>query len=820
MGVPAFLLQALRFENPRSAALRALPDREWESVLSDWRVVRLMLPLRQACGHDLPDWVCARVDAHLADNAIRFERIKQTYRTVAQALDDAGAEHVVLKGFSLFPGYVEHPRYRPQSDIDLYCPSDSMETARKALVGLGYQELPWGHHLAQDHLPMMAPPSDWKWRGNSFDPDIPIGLEVHFCWWDSASTRISPQRLEEFWSRRNERKVDGITFSALHPVDNLGYTALNLLRDLLHGSVAAEQAYGLARFLHLSAEDPSFWQSWKILHDDSARRLQAVSFLLAENSFGCRLSAEAREEVDRLPPGVHVWFNEFRKSVFTPAAHRKKDSLWLHLNLVESRSDKSVLLFSRLVAVAKRVPTFETVLTGQPSGSSASNESRGRTSLLNFCRNSLQYTGWAASRAVYHLTVLPVVLSRGASYWLVSRKLGKQFWTFFAASLCFDFGMTMFFFLYNLFLIDRGYKEDFLGIMTSAMNVGSLAMTIPAGVLAYRLGLRRTMILCLLLAPGIFVMRALFDSRSALLWFALLAGAAVTIWAVGISPAIARLTDERNRAYGFSIVLSSGIGAGVVANLVASRMPGWFRVLSPAIAAVEAKRLTLLVSCVIVALGAIPLSRVHFASVPPGKKNLYPRNPFLWRFLPALALWSLVTGSLTPLANVYFSQYLKTPLERMGIVFSLSQLLQVLGILLAPLLFRKLGLVTGIASTQLVTGFFLLALSATSAPYSAALIYVTYSGFLWMSEPGLFTLLMDNVSPAEQPGASSLNFFVINISQALAVGITGGGFARYGYPTVLAALSAVAGLAACSFWLLLGREFRPARKAETAVLNG
>jgi hypothetical protein len=249
-------------------------------------------------------------------------------------------------------------------------------------------------------------------------------------------------------------------------------------------------------------------------------------------------------------------------------------------------------------------------------------------------------------------------------------------------------------------------------------------------------------------------------------------------------------------------------------------MPRWFVELSPAISSAQAKRLTLLVACAIVALGAFPLSRVRFASLPSGKKSLYPRNPFLWRFLPALALWSLITGSLSPLSNVYFSQYLKTPIERMGIIFSLSQLLQVLGVLFAPFLFRKLGLVSGIAGTQLITAFFLLVLASTSAPSSAAFIYVAYSGFLWMSEPGLFTLLMDRVSPAEQPGASSLNFFVISISQAVAVGITGSGFARYGYPTVLATMSVVAGIAACSFWMLLGREFRAVGKAETAVLNG
>jgi MFS family permease len=540
-----------------------------------------------------------------------------------------------------------------------------------------------------------------------------------------------------------------------------------------------------------------------------------VSFLLAKNGFACRLSEEAREEVDRLPPGVARWFEQFPKSVFTPPAHRKKDSLWLHVKLVESRTEKTRVLLRRLLAIPKQIPTFATVLTREPS---ASREPRGSGGLRNFCRKSWQYTAWAASRAVHHLGLVPVVLVRGASYGLAGRKLGRQFWTFFAASLCFDFGMTMFFFLYNLFLLDRGYKEDFLGFMTSTLNIGSLAMTIPAGILIHRVGLRKALLFCLLLAPGVFAVRALVATRSALLCSALLAGGAICIWAVAISPAIARLTDEHNRARGFSVVFSAGIGAGVLANLVASRMPGWLAGWRPALSPAQAKQLTLLVACAIVAAGVIPLSRVRFAPLPPGRKNLYPRNAFLWRFLPALALWSLVTGSLSPLSNVYFSQYLKAPLERMGVIFSLSQLCQVLGVLLAPYLFRKVGLVSGIASTQWITALFLLLLASTSAPFSAALIYVAYSGFLWMSEPGLFTLLMDRVSLAEQPGASSLNFFVITLSQAVAVGMTGSGFTRFGYPAVLAVMAAIAAVAASSLWLLLGREFRATRKAETALL--
>src|SRR5208282_3228181 len=115
---PAFLLGALQFQNPHRETLRRVPDAEWKRILSDWYVVRLTLPLREVCGDELPAWVRERTDVFFADNESRFERIKSVYSHAAKALGEVGADHVVIKGFSLWPGYTDHPKYRPQSDID------------------------------------------------------------------------------------------------------------------------------------------------------------------------------------------------------------------------------------------------------------------------------------------------------------------------------------------------------------------------------------------------------------------------------------------------------------------------------------------------------------------------------------------------------------------------------------------------------------------------------------------------------------------------------------------------------------------------------
>jgi MFS family permease len=816
---PAFLLGALQFQNARRETLRRVPDAEWKRILSDWYVVRLILPLREVCGDELPAWVRERTDVFLADNASRFERSKSVYSRVAKALCEVGADHVVIKGFSLWPGYTDHPKYRPQSDIDLYCPPETVLSARDALLTIGYTSQPSLGQVSTEHLGALNPPNSWTWRGNHFDPDIPVSFELHFSWWDSVNTRIRPQGTEDFWSRRARKMLDEISFPALDPVDNLGYTAINLLRHLLNNFPATEQVYGLARFLHTQADDRVFWRRWRELHPYSLRRLEAISFRLASDWFACRLSEEAQEEVDRLAPPVQDWFQYFSKSTLSTRFDIRKDALWLYLDLLESRTDKCAIFLQRIVPVRLQVPMIAEALRDKSANESPASKNP-LSRVVHAGRQSMDYGRWFVARSFHHLAVLPLTIWRGLGYQLSRKNLGCQFWTFFAASFCFDFGMTMYFFLYNLYLLDRGFKEDFLGLMMSAMSIGSIACTIPAGILIQRLGIRKSLLICIATLSAVSAARTVFAPRSAVLALALLGGFLTTIWAVAISPAIALLTDDDSRPFGFSLVFSSGIGLGILANLAASRFPGFFMRLSPVVSAVQGKQIVLLIASAIVAMGLIPLSMLQIKAPPsPSSKKLYPRNPFLLRFLPALALWSLVTGSFSPLANVYFSQHLHMPLERMGIIFSFSNLLQVLGVLVAPFLFRKLGIVSGVASTQLAAALLLGLLAICSGPSAAALIYVGFTGFLWMSEPGLFSLLMSRVTPDERAGASALNILVASLVQAGAVAITGASFSRFGYPAVLGTIAVVAVVAAVAFWGLLGRNVLLAAKPVSINLD-
>ncbi|MFZ0882642.1 MAG: MFS transporter [Candidatus Acidiferrales bacterium] len=792
----AVMLEALQFRDSHPEGLLALNEAEWNDLLTRAEYARLMIPLSQTCAKDMPAWVLARVERSVASTAERFERMKRDYLEIAKALRDANAGHLILKGFALCPDFVAHPRFRMQSDIDIFCPPDSIERALEALHSIGYETRNDADYQIGHHLAPLAKKSTWKWRGDLFDPEMPIDLELHFRFSDEIIERFSPRDLEQFWDRRIEQHLDDFYFPTLRPVDHFGYSALHVVRHLFDGAVPTYSVYEIASFLHRNAAREEFWMEWRDLHDDSTRSLESICCKLAQEWFACELPPEVQRQVDALPPAVHAWFRNYARSPLDAWFVPNKDAVWLHAVLLPSSRERWKVVLSTIVP--RKLPQYvpsrfdpdgppETRLLGGWSVAGAKN-----------------YLSHGISRVNYHGRALLPTLGHGFRFWWSTKELEPQFWIYFAASLFFNLGMFIFFFLYNLFLLDCGYREKFLGLVTSVSAVGGIIGTIAGGITAQRFGLRRTLLFCFGLLPALSALRILLVSRVPQLGFAFLASVVGTMFAVCYSPALAQVTNVRNRAFVFSFVASTMIGIGFVAGLAGGHLPGWIGRFELSAEPVHLKQVALLIACGITAIALWPMSRLHFSATPAAEKRLYPRSPFLFRFLAAIAVWALVTGSFSPFFNAYFSQYMRMPVQQIGVVFSFSSITQVVAILCTPLIFRRFGLVPGIMYMQIATAISLGLLAAAPGARSAAIIYTGFMAFQWMSEPGMETLLMNEISPSERSGASALNLLVISSVQAVAAVVAGASFARFGYPTVLAATGVLALLAAVSFRFLLG----------------
>src|SRR5207249_2279899 len=124
------------------------------------------------------------------------------------------------------------------------------------------------------------------------------------------------------------------------------------------------------------------------------------------------------------------------------------------------------------------------------------------------------------------------------------------------------------------------------------------------------------------------------------------------------------------------------------------------------------------------------------------------RGSFLPRFLVPFAVWHLATGVFNPNNSIYFAR-LKFTGPQIGDTLAASQVVQVVAVLLAPVIIRRFGLINAIVGMMIATAFGLGALAPMPAAGAAVLGYCAYMAFQWMSEPGLNTVLMNNVRDEE-----------------------------------------------------------------------
>jgi MFS family permease len=413
-----------------------------------------------------------------------------------------------------------------------------------------------------------------------------------------------------------------------------------------------------------------------------------------------------------------------------------------------------------------------------------------------------------------------VAFWKNPSSWLREQNLSRSYWVFFTIAFFFDAGFSIYYFLFNLYLLDLHFNERVMGLLGGAAILGSLVGTLPAGMLARKFGLRPLLVVCFATAPLLSALRAVWMWEFAQISLAFLGGLAMCIWGVCYLPAVARLTTEKNRTSAFSLIFSVSIGTNILGGVLCGYLPQWLRMVGFAMQPAEVKRLILLFSCGIAMLGLFPLLRLRMPSQPAEEAQntnklsigswfrKWKLQPFLLYFLLLMALWSAVLTAFTPFANVYLSRDLHIPMARIGLIFSMVQALQLCMGLLMPMVFRALGLVNGIVATQIVTAFALAALAEDHNGSLAVVLYLTFSAAQWMSSPGLYNLLMNETPDRERSTASAMTMFCNALAGAAATAGAGILFTRFGYPPVLLGIAALALAVAILFRLLIAPRQR------------
>lgn len=396
--------------------------------------------------------------------------------------------------------------------------------------------------------------------------------------------------------------------------------------------------------------------------------------------------------------------------------------------------------------------------------------------------------------------------ARLRAWWSRSAPHG-EFWKLVPATLLFNLGISIYLFLYNLFMLDLGFTERPLAIFASSLALGTMVGTIPMGIFARRYGFRKVLFACLLISSFAFAARVCLIWYPAQLAFAFLDGAMLAGWSICIPPAIAEVVPEDRRPFAFGALFGLAIAGCSLGGLIGGNLPGlcqhWVAVSSGrTISTVEGKRLTLLFSSAVTGLAAWPVFRLR-RSAPLRTLRLHLRpSRFLLHFLAAYAVWGAALGLFNPFTNLFFGHYLGVPTAHLGNFFSVALVIQSVAVVLSSFLFRRTGLMRGVFFTQIATAAALAALSLWHSILRAEIFYCAFMAAQNMTQPAIQNLLMDRIAPEDRSSASSMSLLVLSIAQASAAAVAAWAYGHFSYPQMIASTAVAVGCAAFFFQTL------------------
>jgi MFS family permease len=256
--------------------------------------------------------------------------------------------------------------------------------------------------------------------------------------------------------------------------------------------------------------------------------------------------------------------------------------------------------------------------------------------------------------------------------------------------------------LLNLYLLRLGYGARFIGLINGVGLLSSGLFSVPVGIISERAGIRRMLIVSMILAGIGFVALPCAELAPAALrsvWLLatyFVGNLGITVWAVNACPFLTAATSEQGRSHAFSSSFGLAAVGAFTGSLVASFLPGAFAaLLRNSLEEPAPYRYTLLFAGALLFTG-IPL----FAATDHANRELCQRTIKDKEKAP-LAL--IITMSLVVLlsvigegaANTFFNVYLDTGLSvatsRIGTLSALARLLALPATMAMPLLAARAG---------------------------------------------------------------------------------------------------------------------------------
>jgi len=348
-------------------------------------------------------------------------------------------------------------------------------------------------------------------------------------------------------------------------------------------------------------------------------------------------------------------------------------------------------------------------------------------------------------------------------------------------------GQGVFAVLFNLYLVDGGFQESFVGRAVSFNALGVALACLPAGLLADRWGRTRCLVLGAVIDGSAQVIRCTVLVPQAVLAASFIAGVGQAMLAITAAPFITEHSTPRERTHLFSAYFASVLFAGVGGSLIGGWIPNAVHALPFAhgVARLLRYRIALIVGSGLVLSAALPLASILRVAETRSRAHEVRTSRSQLRLLLPTAVNSLLMGSgaglVIPFMNLYFARRFACSSAQIGSFFSAAQVVTAVAALAGPSIARRFGKLRTAVASQLLSLPFLVTLGAESHLEIAVAAFLVRATLMQASTPLVNAFVMEVLPPELRARSTSLNNMVWNIGWALTSTFAGLLIERFGY---------------------------------------
>src|SRR5664280_2357514 len=362
-------------------------------------------------------------------------------------------------------------------------------------------------------------------------------------------------------------------------------------------------------------------------------------------------------------------------------------------------------------------------------------------------------------------------------------------------------GNGIFLTFFNLYLKQGGLGEAFLGRLNSLGTIGSLALAIPAGLLVTRLGSRMSLVLSCALIAVLGALQANVLVPALLVVLQIGISASNMLYGAAYNPEMMRSTDPGDRQVAFSLAFTAGVAASVVGGL----LPRLF--VRFGASPVTGLRLTLVVGAIFILASTAVFMRLREYQHGNGGQAVdasrsvqsEPEVTSSWkRFAVRYAVVNVIigfgAGLSIPYLNLYFADRFHASTVAVGNLFAMSNVVLTVGVLLAPWLVRRAGIIRTIGVTVGGSLVFLVIMAFTHNIIIAALAFWMRAGLMMCSTPVTDKFCLELVPPDKRSVAHNIFMMAWTGSWAISTALGGWLIQKTGFALPMVLTAAIYGI--------------------------